>query len=345
MAVHPMKGRQMISSRKIEPNDVLLADSPYCWVVDDSAKDFVCQNCFLEKDPELSDFLGCPDCSQVYYCSEECKNIDYVQHSQDECGILKAMETDEYSSAIITEMKLLIRTLSRKSMELLHADEEGDVDMPNDNGLRYEDYCQLVSNRENFPQATIESLEYWICDYIRRLGEWVGSRTEDNIELLDILLRNRCNAFYIQGRLRDSPSTAGMTGVSRGCGIYVRNSFFNHSCRPNVNYWVVENSLRVECTAAEAAASGEELCISYIDTQQDLASRRAKLLESYLFTCDCPRCTEEEANGEANGGGSEGTSTDVSENEVSDHEEGANTKSGEVLSDEMNELKVSQQST
>lgn len=49
-----------------------------------------------------------------------------------------------------------------------------------------------------------------------------------------------------------------------------------------MNYWVVENSLKVECTTGEAAKAGEELCISYIDTAQDLASRRAKLQESYL---------------------------------------------------------------
>lgn len=40
---------------------------------------------------------------------------------------------------------------------------------------------------------------------------------------------------------------------------------------------------------------GEELNISYIDTAQDLAARRDKLQESYLFTCDCVRCTREEA--------------------------------------------------
>ena len=149
VAIHTVKGRQMIASRDVAANEVLLADSPYCWVVDDSAKEFVCQNCFLEKDPELPDFLGCPDCSQVYYCSEECLNIDSVQHSQDECGILKAMETEEYSAAIITEMKLLVRTLSRKSTEVIHAQQatSEEVQMPNDNGLRYEDYCQLVSNR------------------------------------------------------------------------------------------------------------------------------------------------------------------------------------------------------
>lgn len=147
VAHHPVKGRQMIAARDIAPNDVLLADSPYCWVVDDSAKDFVCQNCFLEKDPEMEAFKACPDCNQVYYCSDECKSIDFFQHSQDECGILKAMETDEYSPAIVTEMKLLIRTLSRKSLEAQYEQSEVEGGMPNDNGLRYEDYSKLVSNR------------------------------------------------------------------------------------------------------------------------------------------------------------------------------------------------------
>lgn len=152
VAIHPYKGRQMIAERDLTANEVLLADSPYCWVVDDSAKEFVCQNCFLEKDPELETFKACEDCNQVYYCSEECRSYDYLQHTQDECGILKAMETDEYSSAIITEMKLLIRTLSRKSMEILVEKQGAPIEedterMPNDNGLRYGDYVKLVSNR------------------------------------------------------------------------------------------------------------------------------------------------------------------------------------------------------
>lgn len=140
----------MIASRDVEANEVLLADSPYCWIVDDSAKAFVCQNCFLEKDDDLPEFTVCPECSQVYYCSEECSSLDYLQHTQDECAIFKAMETEEYSSAIITEMKLLVRTISRKSMETLFADRKGkggNNKMPNDNGLRYKDYTTLITNR------------------------------------------------------------------------------------------------------------------------------------------------------------------------------------------------------
>jgi len=55
----------------------------------------------------------------------------------------------------------------------------------------------------------------------------------------------------------------------------------------------------VECTASFPVKKGEELNISYIDTAQDLTARREKLLESYLFTCDCVRCTREEAGDDA----------------------------------------------
>jgi len=284
----------MIAAQDLVKDDVLLADYPYCWIVDESSKEFVCQTCFLEKDDIMEAYIGCGDCNQVFYCSEECRNLDYVQHSQDECAILKALEMGEYSPLIITEMKLLIRTLSRKSVESI-ADENNNPNMiTGDNGLRYVDYIQLITNRENFPQSTIESLDYWICDYIRRLGEWVGGRTETNVELLDIILRNRCNAFYIQGRITQAAAEKGVAGQSRGCGIYVRNSFFNHSCSPNVNYWVVGDSLKVECTASGPVKNREELFISYIDTNQNLEQRRAKLKESYLFDCDCVKCAAEE---------------------------------------------------
>jgi len=306
------KGRHMIATKDISAGETLLSDFPYCWVVDEPAKFFVCQNCFLEVQPASGDtppagFLMCSECNQTGYCSEECLMSDYPQHSQDECSMFKHLETSEYSPSIVTEIKLLIRTLSRKWLEL-HIAECGSSYVSqhphdpsrafaNDNGLRYADYSTLITNQSNFPEHTLQSLDYWICDYIRRLAHWVGGHEEDNTELLEILLRNRCNAFYIQGRTLDEKTS----GETRGCGVYVRNSFFNHSCAPNVSYWVVENTLQVECTATVPAQAGTELCISYIDTALPLAERRAKLLESYMFRCDCTKCiAEEKEEGEDN---------------------------------------------
>eukprot|EP01112_Ceratiomyxa_fruticulosa_P021558 TRINITY_DN7630_c0_g1_i1.p1 TRINITY_DN7630_c0_g1~~TRINITY_DN7630_c0_g1_i1.p1 ORF type:complete len:477 (+),score=92.97 TRINITY_DN7630_c0_g1_i1:100-1431(+) len=307
---HESKGRHMIATKDLVQGDVLLSDFPYCWVVDETAKDFVCQNCFLEMNPHNTnvalapdgsqpEFIKCPDCQQTGYCSEYCLAADYCQHSLDECALFRNLEINEYSPVIVTEIKLLIRTLSRKWLEAQIAENEGREEQAeggeqkkfsNDNGLRYEDYSSLITNKASFPANTLESLDYWICDYIRRLTEWVGGREEKNSELLDILLRNRCNAFYIQGRTFDEKTS----GETRGCGVYVRNSFFNHSCAPNVNYWVVDNSLKVECTSAGTCPAGDELTISYIDSSLSLQERRAKLLESYMFHCDCTLCVRQD---------------------------------------------------
>eukprot|EP01132_Coremiostelium_polycephalum_P003269 gene3269-4094_t len=301
---HPSNGRYMISTEELEESTVILKDLPYTWAVDHCAHNYVCQQCFLEVPIEQqindNDFLICSGCERVGYCSSTCMDIDRPQHSL-ECKILDVIDSQEYSSTLISEMKLLLRTLSRKWLEQSLKEDQVEYYknyknpaslIPQDNGLRYKDYNQLVSNIESFPESLKESLSYWICKYIVKLAHEKTGRIEDEIDLLNIVLRNRCNAFYIQGRLKE-----GGNGESRGCGVYVRNSFFNHSCKPNVNYWVLGNSLEVECSLMRPVKKGEELSISYIDTSASLKNRREKLLEGYLFHCLCDKCIEDEMNG------------------------------------------------
>ncbi|KAN0029555.1 hypothetical protein ACTA71_007684 [Dictyostelium dimigraforme] len=309
---HPINGRYLVATKDLEEQTVILRDLPYTWAVDHASCDSVCQHCFLEVPLNQqilpTDFYMCEGCQRVGYCSPTCKCIDYSQH-RFECQIFKELDTEEYSPFLMSEIKLLVRTLSRKWLEDSITLTAGiDINdetikkqntynqykssqslIPQDNGLRYNDYAELVSNVENYNESLKESLSYWICKYVVKLSAKQG-KTEDEFDLLNILLRNRCNAFYIQGRPRD-----GSPGESRGCGVYVRNSFFNHSCDPNVNYWVVNNTLEVECTLLKNVKEGDELTISYIDTTGPLNKRREKLLEGYLFNCLCTKCVADES--------------------------------------------------
>ncbi|GAM19090.1 hypothetical protein SAMD00019534_022650 [Acytostelium subglobosum LB1] len=300
---HPINGRYIVATKDIEHTTVILRDLPYVWAVDMTSKHFVCQQCFLEvpveeqhgENPEY--FAMCDKCQFVGYCSEECREIDSLQHNL-ECAIFAHFDTTDYTDSLISEIKLLVRTLSRKWLEQSLKETEGSLyhkyksvtPVPQENGLRYKDYEQLVSNINAFSPALKESLLHWICDKVIAVMKKHTGRRENDVDLLNVILRNRCNAFYIQGR----PRTGG-NGESRGCGVYVRNSFFNHSCNPNVNYWVVDNSLEVECSVTRAVKEGEELCISYIDTTVPLVERREKLSEGYLFHCRCEKCLEDEA--------------------------------------------------
>lgn len=65
----------------------------------------------------------------------------------------------------------------------------------------------------------------------------------------------------------------------------------NHSCRPNCTVLYTNNG-DAHVVAVRDIAAGEELCICYVDIDQDLAAREASLRE-YRFTCACLRCLEE----------------------------------------------------
>ena len=82
-----------------------------------------------------------------------------------------------------------------------------------------------------------------------------------------------------------------------GTAMFSTACKMNHSCRPNilVRYyagWGQNRPLVLQCVALRNIVEGEELCISYIDTDGDIQERR-KRLESYGFTCHCTRCLSE----------------------------------------------------
>ena len=83
---------------------------------------------------------------------------------------------------------------------------------------------------------------------------------------------------------------------SIGRSLYPSASYLNHSCEPNCEVFETGSILQV-CAKADIA-EGDEVTISYIDTNQRLRERRRQLLETYFFTCQCTRCAREEAREE-----------------------------------------------
>lgn len=78
-----------------------------------------------------------------------------------------------------------------------------------------------------------------------------------------------------------------------GTGLYASVARLNHSCAPNVKVDFPENAARLRAFALRPIAPGEELCISYIEQQVDVQTRRRQLLE-YGFNCICEKCLKED---------------------------------------------------
>ncbi|CAE8646434.1 unnamed protein product, partial [Polarella glacialis] len=79
-----------------------------------------------------------------------------------------------------------------------------------------------------------------------------------------------------------------------GTGFFSSVARMNHSCAPNMKIEFPSNSACLTATSILNVAAGEELCISYIDQEADVQTRRRRLLE-YGFTCSCSRCLEEDS--------------------------------------------------
>mmetsp|Transcript_28030 Transcript_28030/g.70375 ORF Transcript_28030/g.70375 Transcript_28030/m.70375 type:complete len:420 (+) Transcript_28030:147-1406(+) len=235
----------------------------------------------------------CTTCNFVFYCSAVCRLRDSSHHNGYECMVYQQWVEQRYTHAALNESKLLVRLLARKMMEDW-------LPVTKDSAWDYytgwEDYTQLIVKKCEVEDSLIESLGYWVCDYVHKLGEWM-SRKETMDDHILMVLRNRRNAFCV---FRNSSPPL----VSVGCAVYVRSSLFNHSCCPNL---YVDREWGTPClsfVAMQDIPAGTMLTISYLGLAENdvrapdnLEMRRKSLMASFLFTCQCQMCLEEEAAG------------------------------------------------
>ncbi|KAG0204186.1 hypothetical protein BGX33_008667 [Mortierella sp. NVP41] len=101
-----------------------------------------------------------------------------------------------------------------------------------------------------------------------------------------ILYREVANSFGI----RDSSDEL------LGFAVFPLASFFNHSCRPNIQKKRRSGgrARQMEYWSTKVIQAGEECCISYGNISTGWEVRQARLEDMYFFRCSCPRCLEEE---------------------------------------------------
>lgn len=154
----------------------------------------------------------------------------------------------------------------------------------------FEDVENLVSNRHRWDK---EDTTDWIkiVQLVQTLLSMTGEESSELLnsdQLLEMISRIESNNFGLW--------TSANREACYGRAVFPLASFFNHSCAPNCR--TVIHGTVFTAYAAEDIQSGEELCISYIETNLPRSSRREKLSSDYRFDCDCKRCdTEKEKQG------------------------------------------------
>ena len=89
-----------------------------------------------------------------------------------------------------------------------------------------------------------------------------------------------------------------------GTALFALVSQMNHSCVPNVGVMYYGGNRNAAVQATRNIASGEELCINYVDVSPSRTyAQRQQDLQHYGFTCTCQRCAAEvAAAGSVSGG-------------------------------------------
>ena len=91
-----------------------------------------------------------------------------------------------------------------------------------------------------------------------------------------------------------------------GTAMYYTTCKMNHSCQPNIvaryaprRGWGRNFPLLIQCVAVADICEGEELCISYINSDARLEDRK-ELIKNYGFVCSCAKCVAEESKKDSN---------------------------------------------
>jgi hypothetical protein len=74
--------------------------------------------------------------------------------------------------------------------------------------------------------------------------------------------------------------------------VYPLASFFNHACDSNCES--IRDGTGMEIIAKVDIQSGDEVTISYIDTNLPVSARQQELSSNYYFRCACSRCQREQ---------------------------------------------------
>ena len=100
-----------------------------------------------------------------------------------------------------------------------------------------------------------------------------------------------------RARVAEAVMNANAFEVGNGRAYFINGSFANHSCSPNAILQQIYDIEGKSFTRPEYAiiarkdiSIGEEIFISYVPRSWNKVKRKAELLETWGFSCECSRC-------------------------------------------------------
>ncbi|XP_044594895.1 SET and MYND domain-containing protein 4-like [Cotesia glomerata] len=306
-------GRHIVATRDMMAGEVVSVKRAYALVLSCEFRFQLCWNC----SKHCWSSVPCNKCSNVIYCSEECRNVAWKDYHDIECSFLSGLlsSVHEYEELFLMSLRLFIKAIKEfGTIKALYEsfqkiDSTEDLIMKSFTDGIYDDkkyasvypLCRKPMNLRFQIQCALKASQYM---YIMAVTTNVFGKKMESMEEL----RNYEYAVFV-GKLLYHHTVLSSTNMSavfiltfiharstddvlRTCGGVLNplESLYNHSRDPNTDAIVcLDMSAFI---TLQTIKKGEQLFISYGQEFHDMptSERRGELQKIRSYWCDCQAC-------------------------------------------------------
>lgn len=276
-------GKHIVAESSIEVGQEVLAAPAFASIEQLISIGSCCFHCGMSPN---SNFITCPHCSNVQFCSEKCR-LSIVHKSR--CNAL-FNKTDDHVIRLATQLILValksvdnIEAMLQFCRGILFSNKKSHNCRPI--FAKYGEILQLKGKSDQYHF----SIANRICNYVklsiplryfethRRIIYHMAARHAVSIEL---------NSFCEEFRVSKG-------GLCRRYSIFDAISRINHSCVPNVHHYIDENNV-MNCIAVRPIKAGDQIFINYLSgsEEDDTAKRQNNIKTKWEFDCRCDKCKQ-----------------------------------------------------
>lgn len=267
-------GRHMVAKCDIPAGKIILVERNFMMV--ESNVDSLCYTCSRAE----ANFIACPQCSVVMFCSIEC--MEQNSTHQSECGtLLHTLHIeDKFQIKIVLlaiELFENVENLMKFIAEILTEDPLKLPGSLHSAKSKYHFFLKLGK----MPPTTFEILPETYKIYRNAMAiPKIGSHF-DTVEKQHFLMHLIAHHFLATNR----NSYGGETNTTVGLVL----SMINHSCAPNMHNFAVRNQRC--CVTIRPVKKGQQLYTTYLtDGDKPYQQRQKELMQWWGFECKCEYC-------------------------------------------------------
>ncbi|KAK0084735.1 hypothetical protein PV325_006489 [Microctonus aethiopoides] len=293
------QGRYIAATRDIEAGEILFAHKSYASTIYARMQNEYCWHC----SKHILVGVPCNQCPMVLFCDENCRDVAWNEYHDLECLAISAMIEMDMDANEIMSLRLLIKaykeadcSIDKLRAKLIALQNITDpVEKLYTNG-RFDNmkYASIFSLTRRFPVVSTHAARAIIIllclsattnIFGEKITDYLGLLQTEGTKFMGCLIMRHIGICY-------NNAVGELENRSNEICLQMNPllSLFNHSCDPSV---LVHTHRDVKyCIAIKNIARGEQIYRCYLPDNwiMNLPRRRAFLLESFNFNCECNAC-------------------------------------------------------